>query len=258
MISMSNLKGKVFISTQPEESFPYLEETFAVAGAKVLSCPMIKVHEAKLDPVAEEILRNIKDFDWLVFTSRNGARFFLKIYSRLNSAAFMQGMAKTAVIGRKTGEELIRQGITPDFISESNLAGKFASELKEQVLQTGNNVLLLLGNLAGSAIQDVLHDHTNIKRVDCYETTASGQADEKIVGMIAQDAYDMILFTSSSALESFAAMLRKHSIDITGLRMASIGPSTTDAMHHYGVKPVVTARVSSHEGLLTEIYEYYN
>jgi uroporphyrinogen-III synthase len=252
------MHDRVFISTQPEDSFPELVAALKDTGAKLLNFPMITVREAPVSKEQEVLFKGVSDFDWLVFTSRNGVHYFLEIFKRINGYAFAPGNINTAVIGGKTGNELIKNGIVPSFISESSNAGIFAIELKQELIPRGARVLLLLGDLAGNAIQDSLNGHAECHRINCYKTIAPDLINEKILSLISSDEYALIIFTSSSGFDNFAALMQKRAINIQRLRVASIGKSTLKTMNNYGIDPVFTAKQSNLEGIANEIKHYIN
>lgn len=254
---MHELQNKIFISTQPEDSFPDLVKALKDTGALVTNFSMIDVIEAPVSELQNSQIKNIGQFQWLVFTSKNGVQYFFQKYKYLNDSVTLPASVKTAVIGEKTGKELQKYNITPDYISQSNLAEIFAQELKENVIGKDSKVLLPLGNLAGNVLQDTLNSHAAVHRIDCYETTKPQKEDLYHIKMIASGKYDLIIFTSSSGFHNFAGIIKKFNIDIKKLRVVSIGKSTTKTMEEYGVTPVFTAKQSNIEGIVKEIKQLF-
>lgn len=254
---MHELHDKIIISTQPEESFPDLVKALKDSGAHITNFPMIVVKEAEISKQQETLLQNIQQFQWLVFTSKNGVQYFFQKYKELTGSPILPKYVKCAVIGDKTGNELLKYNINPDFVSKSNFAEIFAKELKEQVILKDSNVLLLLGNLAGNILQETLQNNTSVQRIDCYETIKPQEDDLYHIKIIASGKYDLIIFTSSSAFQNFADIIKKYNIDIKNLKLASIGKSTTKTMAEYGTNPVFTAKQSNIDGISEEIKVLY-
>ena len=254
---MCDLHNKVLISTQPAESFPEFENALNNSGAIIYSLPMISVSEAEITKQEKNTIINISQFNWLIFTSKNGVLYFIKKYFDLTGKKELPKNLKTAVIGKKTANELIKYGVTPTFISESNLAEIFSIELKEKVIDKNSNVLLLLGNLAGNLIQNTLENHVNTVRIDCYKNSIPKSIDLDLIKKIKSDKYDLIIFTSSSCFSNFAETLKNYDIQPKNLRVVSIGKSTTKTMEEYNVTPVFTAKQSNIEGIVQEIKTYY-
>lgn len=250
---MHDSHKKIIISTQPEESFPDLEK--ALKGSNIIfsNYPMIAVSEAAISTEQTNQLEHIKQFQWLIFTSKNGVYYFFNKYKNITKDISIPKSVKIAVIGEKTGKELLNYHINPNFVSKSNLSEIFAKELEEQIIKKDSNVLLLLGNLAGNTIETALRDHAMISRINCYETTKPQEEDLYHIKLIASGKYDLIIFTSSSGFQNFAEIIKKHNIELQKLKVASIGKSTTKTMEGFGVKPVFTAKQSNIEGIANEI-----
>lgn len=257
MTWMHDLHGKIFISTQPEESFPDFVKALKDTGALISNFPMITVIEAVISKHQETLLQNIHQFQWLIFTSKNGVQYFFQKYKKITHSAILPESVKIAVIGEKTGMELLKYNINPDFVSKSNLSEIFANELKEQVITKGSNVLTILGNLAGNILMETLQNYVVVQRINCYETIKPLNEDLYHIKIIASGKYDLIIFTSSSAFENFAEIIKKYNIDIKNLKVASIGKSTTKTMSEYGVSPVFTAKQSNIEGIVKEIKQLF-
>ena len=249
---MSNIKNKIIISTQPEESFTEFAKPLEDFGAKVINLPMISVRESNISEQESTILKNIKTFDWLIFTSKNGIIFFFKKLESFN----LPNNIKIAVIGQKTAKELEKYGKVANYISKSNLAEIFAKELKNNVITKNSKTLLLLGNLAGNTIENVLEGFTNITRINCYETCKPENINQSIVDRINHKHYDIIIFTSSSGFHNFVEVYNCKE-NLKKLKVGSIGKSTTKAIEEYGVKPLFTAQQSNIEGLVNEIILYF-
>lgn len=248
---------KVIISTQPEESFPDLEKALKGSDIILTNYPMIAVKEAVISAEESEKIRQIQKFHWIVFTSKNGVHYFFQKLVQITGSWDLPKNVKTTVIGSKTGAELVKHNINPDHTSESNLAEKFAEELKNNVVQSGSNVLLALGNLAGQTIENTLQNHGIVSRVNFYETTKPVETDLYHIKLIASGKYDLIIFTSSSGFQNFVEIIKKHNIELQKLKVASIGKSTTKTMEEFGVKPVFTAKQSNIEGIAKEIRQQF-
>lgn len=254
---MNKIKNKIIISTQPEESFTEFSQPLENLGAKVISMPMISVKESILSDSEIKTIENINQFDWLVFTSKNGIIFFLKKLEILVGNTKIPENIKIAVIGKKTGKELEKYDVVADYISKSNLAETFTRELKDSVINKGSNVLLLLGNLAGDTIEKGFENYANATRINCYETCKPQNVDISSIERINSGNYDIIIFTSSSGFHNFAEVLRKNEINLSNLKVGSIGKSTTKTIEEYGIKPLFTAQQSNIDGLISEIEKYF-
>ena len=254
---MDELHNKIFISTQPEETFPELEKYLNNTGVTLLSFPMIEICEAEITESGENIIKNADSYNWLVFTSKNGILYFLKKFKTLTGNVFVKKNSKIAVIGKKTGNEFLKAGIQPDYISLSNISEQFVIELKEKIIQKNSKVLLLLGNLAGDMVERTLSDYTEVTRINCYQTCKPKVKNTELLNRIFLNDYELIIFTSSSGFENFASVAVEFKIELQKIKVASIGKSTTGTMNKFGVKPVFTASLSNLEGIANELITLY-
>ncbi len=254
---MIKLNNKIIISTQPNDSFFELEKSLKNSGAFLFHYPMIKIEEAQINAEQENTLKNISKFDWLIFTSKNGVKYFLNKFQNIYGSVILPQSIKTAVIGQKTANELIANGINPDYISNSNLSETFALELIESVIEKNSNALLLLGNIANTTIEDTLLNHAYVERINCYNTVATINEYPELIKKVKNNKYDLIIFTSSSCFINFVQILNKNKVPINNIKAASIGKSTTKTIKEFGIEPLITAKQSNIEGLINEINIFF-
>ncbi len=253
--SVFPLKNKVIISTRPVDPNDNLAELFQEQGAKVLSLPMIETVTSEPDEKILNALNNLNSFDWMFFTSRKGVISFFKLLTDIKGSTELPKNLKIAVIGYKTGLELDYYGYAPDFISEGNTSTDLLSLFYEKVKPLNLNILLSLGNLADNTLPDRLSIENKVQRINVYDVVKPMHADPKIMNLIKEDRYDLIIFTSPSTFINFCSFYG--SAGIEKIRMASIGPTTTKSIRDAGYEPVVTAIKSSSEGLRDAVIEYY-
>ena len=72
------LKNKTIISTRPFKGNDPLINLLQAEGVSCLSMPLIKVEKNVLNNEEESLLNNLDQFNWIVFTSANGVRFFME------------------------------------------------------------------------------------------------------------------------------------------------------------------------------------
>jgi uroporphyrinogen-III synthase len=117
------------------------------------------------------------------------------------------------------------------------------------------NILLPIGNLADNSIQNRLSPANEVTRINIYHTTKPANAKQKIMDQVANDNYDLIVFTSPSTFNNFCYFYG--TTNLTKLKIASIGTTTTSAIQAMGVAPLITAEKSNAAGLYQAIIEYY-
>lgn len=249
------LKDKIIISTRALEPGDSLPDLLKACGAKLLALPMIEIIPSTLDANITEKLNNLKRYDWIFFTSKNGVTNFFRHLIDVKGNTELPKTVKIAVIGHKTALELEYYGYAPTFISEENTADEFLNQFYKKYKPENLTILLSLGNLADHTLSNRLSTGNEINRINVYQTVKPGHADPEIIELLKNDQYDLIVFTSPSTFANFCSFYQAGQIG--RLKMASIGTTTTRAIQEAGFEPLFTAKKSNTEGIRDAIIEYY-
>lgn len=252
------LKNKLFISTRPAGRSNEMKRLFENAGAELLEMPLIKIEPLAVSAEEKKLVENIDRFDWLILTSANGVHYFFENFIKISTNKKLPDQLKIGVIGNKTQRKLEEYGYSPNFINPGNTAEDFSEaflkHLQKEKLQP--KILLALGKLARTVIQDELKNIANCTRIDFYTTIIPESVDPNILKRIEEDRYEMLIFTSPSGIKNF--------LKISGvkqpekLRIACIGETTAGTANENGIDPLVIAEDASAKGLTNSIINYYN
>ena len=113
------LAGVRILVTRQDTSESSLSGMLESKGASVISVPMTQIGPPTSWESFDEKVLQATNFDWAVFTSRNGVTHCL---SRLNdlevSAQQLFSSIKTACVGQATASVLTDNGITPELVPE--------------------------------------------------------------------------------------------------------------------------------------------
>ncbi len=146
---------------------------------------------------ADAILKRLGDFDWIVFTSTNGVKFF---FSRLNQTGLdtrALKTAKVASIGTTTSAALKSFGVIRDMQPELESTIGLLEEFTQLDIQN-KNILLVRPKTGPSKLLDGLADAgANAEQVMIYSNIDVEPGD------IDFNAIDKILFTSGSIIRGF-------------------------------------------------------
>jgi uroporphyrinogen-III synthase len=251
------LKNKLFISTRPKDSSDELANLLCLEGAKVIELPLIKIEAGNISGEEKNYFARLNQFHWIIFTSPNGIRHFFAILKTLTGSLLLPKDIKYAVIGTKTADALQNYGYKPSFINPGSAAEEFSISFLQHIKKSNSkpNILLPLGNLARTVIQNHLKDAAHCTRINIYKTGAPDQLDKNIVQRIIEDRYDMIIMTSPSGIHNFLKTFPN--INKKNIRMACIGPITYREAIENGINPLIKAQKSSAEGIVESILNYY-
>ena len=247
------LKNKVFISTRPLKSKNELDELLIQAGGQVEYLPMIDIVPNELNAAEKALLNTIDHFNWIVFTSNNGvSHFFNKLDSSSNLAHI-----RFAVIGKKTEQVLNEFGYQASFVNPGNTSDEFAVAFRDfmKAQEPNAKVLFVLGNLAGSKIEDQLEGVAHFQRIDIYKTIQPEFVDPSVLVKIKNDQYDLLIFTSPSAFKNILELVPE--LAPKDLRTACIGATTAKYIRKHGIEPLAIAENSTAVGIYDSIINYY-
>ena len=251
------LQDMVFISTRPEGQSDELAQLFSEAGATVLEMPLIKIQPISLTEKEKNCFNQLTDFNWLVFTSSNGVRCFFDNLQEIQGDHVLPKSLQIAVIGNKTEKVLSTFGYHATFVNPGStgedFADAFVSVLKNKSFKP--NVLLALGNIARTVIQDQISEIASCTRINFYDTVYPSTLDEKIMQSILDDRYELLLFTSPSGVHNFLKLAGE--IQHKKIRIACIGETTSKAAIENNISPLVVAKNSTVVGLFESVLNYY-
>jgi len=253
---MSGLENKIIISTRPLSADDSIKRNLVEKGARVLDFPMIEICPLKLGESIRELLQQIASFQWIVFTSKNGADCFFKLLTQLSIKTDAIDQVKIAVVGKKTSEEVVKNKCTPYLLSTGTTSVDLLQDLIGKVVPT-DRILLVLGELADNTLEQGLENVASPTRLNVYQTLYPGVHSKELIESIQRNEYDMILFTSPSGFEQFKKIMPEK-ILATDFRSACIGRTTEKAMINSNCQPRFVSRRSEGESFVNELELYFN
>jgi uroporphyrinogen III methyltransferase/synthase len=205
-----------------------------------------------------QILSGIAKYDWIIFTSANGASIFFDCLKNLKKDARVFGAAKIAAIGSETAGKLGEFGIRADFVPSVFTGRELGKQLAGFTSLHGKKVLLLRSENASAELVGILESAgAEVENMPVYanitEKTESGRLRDKI----AKGEIDWITFASPSSVKGFFEQIPPDVVSAGKARVASIGPVTSEALASLGVKIVAEAAEHTIDGLLAAIKETY-
>ena len=204
-------------------------------------------------------LAKIGQYDWVIFTSSNGVSVFFNALKSLGKDARVFGSARIAAIGERTAEKLGCFGIKADFVPDV-FTGK---ELGKQLIGFANlrdkKVLLLRSELASSELVKILAEAgAQVDNVATYTAVPAKGDPARLADEIRAGSIDWLTFASPSSVNGFFEQIDGKVVNSSNVRVASVGPVTTERLRELGIKVDVTAKEHTLDGLLDAIEEREN
>ena len=249
------LENKIFISTRPAGQSAEMENLLSEESATLITMPTIDVLPVSLDEFGWEQMKNLDSFNWIVFTSPNGLKYFFARLFDLQNHYSLPEHLKIAVVGKKTAASLECYGTSAAFINLGNTAEDFSVDFYHRVAQ-GERVLFPIGNLARTVIEDRISKKADCTRVMFYETVLPETINDEALQLILRDEYDMIVLTSPSCFTNLLRLIDGRT-DLTKLRLVCIGQTTSAEVIKNGLEPLITAGTANSQGIFTAIINYF-
>jgi|GEM_PF-457945 len=249
------LSEKTIITTRPAGKADLLARRLTHAGATVYNLPTIEIQPTRYNNKTANIMHQLDRFDWLLFTSPNGVNSFIRLIKEAGNTIDLPNGLQVGVFGEKGAQVLRSYGITPEFVEKAKTSHEFFNHLRKEKLQRNQKVLLALGDRADKKYESYFKGFVSYTRLDVYQTTLPKQADRKILNRIAENKYDLLVFTSPSTFNNLLVLLGNRA-DPKKIRAASIGYTTTETMKQNGCKPLLTAGEPDLQTLGKDIVRY--
>ncbi|MGB2861932.1 MAG: uroporphyrinogen-III C-methyltransferase [Sedimentisphaerales bacterium] len=201
-------------------------------------------------------LTKIGQYDWIIFTSGNGVTTFFDALQSMGKDARAFGSAKVAAIGGRTAERLSEYGIKADFVP-----GVFTSlELGKQLVGFKNlrnkKILLLRSELASNELVEIFAGAgAQVDNVALYTAQAAKSDSAWLAEGIGEGTIDWLTFASPSSVDGFFEQIGSEDVNSSDVKVASIGPVTSERLKELGVTVNVTAKEHTLDGLLDAVEE---
>lgn len=247
------LFGKTVLITRSRKQVSQLREMLESQGARVLEVPTIEIEPISDFSRLDRSIEEVGLFDWIVFTSENGADAFFKRLRTLKKDARLLRDVRVAAIGPGTKARLNSFSIEPDLVPDRFTTEGLTAALRKVGIR-GKRFLLLRTNIAPDLLNHALEEEgAKVTEIAIYKTEKPKGLSAKVKEAVYEHAPDFITFTSSSTAEHFFEALgngRK-----LPAKVISIGPVTSEAVRKWGVKIAREARVSTIPGLVEAVLE---
>jgi uroporphyrinogen III methyltransferase/synthase len=240
------LFGKKILITRDSPGNAELACKLAAKGACAISYPTFKLLDLTGTKEFKRIIEKIKNFDWVFFTSPTGVKLFFEAVEKLKKDARIFAGAKIACIGLETANTLEDFGVKADFLPKVFTSDQLAKNFIKKYKPAGKKILLLRSALADWALAEKLRlAHAKIKQVSIYTAKKIENNPKEIIKI----DWDWIVFASSFAVECFFKDFKPKDIS-KKVKIASIGPTTTDTLKKFGIKPAVESKEHTIDGLI--------
>lgn len=244
------LHGKRIVITRAADQSDSLRKMLIDEGAYPVMLPVIRTVQAYPEIPIIDILD--RKYDWIVFSSENGVRWFFSLLDENGLDSRVLAGMKIAAIGSGTSLRLKEYGLIPDFVPENYTSDYLVRELSESENLDGMNILRVKGYFDMDPLTDGFREKgANVFTCGVYKLEQEMPGEESI-NYLKQSGAEAVIFTSGSTVnnffeilgEEFAANLFKTA------KAVSIGPVTAKVLKQRKITNLAVAEKYNLNGIM--------
>ena len=254
------LFGQRIVITRPWTQASRFADLLEQHGAEVFRFPLIETVPIDSSPALDAALDTLANYDWLIFTSVNGVRYFFERLQARQLDIRSLGDIRIAAIGPETARAIRARSLRVDTMPQEYKAEALIELLKAEKAQ---RILLPRAAEARAVLpQELRAQGAQVDEVATYRTIRPRQSrnrDERLRDMLRAGQVDLLTFTSSSTVRNFMDCCAEE--DITALLgdtcIGCIGPITAATAQEYGLTVAVQPSVYTIPAFAEAIVEYF-
>jgi uroporphyrinogen III methyltransferase/synthase len=259
-----SLEGRTIVVTRAVSQAGELSEALESYGAKVFICPTIEIREPDNYDRLDEALDHLYGYDWLIFTSTNGVKFFLQRLADRGLKVADLDEIRVCAIGQRTADKLHDAHVHVDLVPSQSTAEGVFEALSEFVGGPdhlhGLNILLPRAAVGRDILPKQLEAAgARVDVVTAYQTVVPENFDRGRLSAMLAGSGDCIAFTSPSTVKNLAKLFDTHDLStvLQGVVIACIGPITSAAAVEYGLRIDIEPAEQSVHALASAIAAHY-
>jgi uroporphyrinogen III methyltransferase/synthase len=256
------LFAKRIVVTRAREQASGFLAGLAELGAECIEFPTIEVVPPESWDSLDRAIEAIESYHWLLFTSVNGVRYFLRRLKALEKDVRDLKGLKIGAIGPKTAEVWQRFGIRPDLMPGEYRAEAVVADFQKWGVK-GARILLPRAESAREILPEELQKMgAHVDVVSAYRTVKPDHDTVQVREMFEKGAIDMVTFTSSSTVNNFVQMFEAHGQKLknwmSSMAVACIGPITAKTAQENGFTVSLVPADYTVESLTDSIVQYFS
>ena len=242
---------KVLVARAPDRARAWvaaLEARGAVVAAREIFTLESMVGEAP----AQRSIDQIDAWDWILVTSQNGLRFFVRGL-RARSVRLTGLPGKFGVVGPQTANALELAGRTPDTVAEPSNALGLAAALEGKVAD-GDRVLIVRPEHARESLAERLEEFgAEVHSVPYYRNRPAGNL-AAVAAELSEGTFDVAVFGAPSSFSHlFAACGDRAPERFKWIVLVAFGATTAEEIRDHGCEVAAVASEPTPAGIVEAV-----
>ncbi len=247
---------RILATREHAEGFEPLEEL----GAEIIEFPTIDIVPPENYEELDDSIDKITTYNWLIFTSRNGVKYFFKRFLDKDLDIRELKGIKICAIGTKTAEELKHYGLKVDLVpDEFRAEGLIQSvqELEGSKLK-GLRFLLPRAEKAREIFPEKVRElGGEIDVPVTYRTIKPEHRGKRLRRFLKEGRISIATFTSAATFNNFRDIMGNDAEDLLkGITIAAIGPVTAKAIEKAGLRVDIMPEKATIEAMAAKIIKW--
>lgn len=259
---------RILVTREHASGFESLEEL----GAEIIEFPAIEILPPENYKELDESIGKISAYDWVIFTSANGVRHFLKRFFELGRDIRDLKGIKICAIGAKTASEINKYGMKVDIVPEEfraeGLIEAFLNVSRQQSavssqelnsgLLKGLRFLLPRAEKARETFPEKVRElGGDIDVPAAYRAVKPDIHGKRLRRYLREGRITIATFTSAATFNNFMEIMDGDALEfLKGVSIAVIGPVTAKAVEKAGFKVSIMPEEATIEAMAGEIIKY--
>ena len=222
-----------------------------------MELPLIRILPTEDRKLVAEAFAGIATYEWIVFTSANGAREFFKLFFRAFGDIRSFGPMRVACVGEATADVVRGFNIEVELTPSVSTAEDLAQSLVATESLDSANVLVITGNRNREILVSLLESigHAIVDTLSVYSTDFADVSESADLPVFREKGADAIVFNSSSAALSFVEQEEDLVLE-EGAReplLCSMGAQTSATIEENGLTVGIEAENPSLEAMVDSL-----
>lgn len=212
--------------TRPRDRSSAMARRLSELGAEVVLMPAIETEPIRENQALRQALSNIRDYQWIVFTSVAGVECFYEAMQQCRMDIRSLAGIHFAVIGTGTKKAVEKKGVFTDLMPEE-YSGTALGQALAQAVSEGDKILIPRSAIGTEdVIKPLLQAGIAFDDIPVYDTKTAQTSPY-------DDSVDYVAFTSASTVRGFVSL--NPDLDYSCVKAVCIGKQTAAAAAEYGM-----------------------